>query len=254
MKLHCPDCGSPVSAEDMDLGKALAKCQACDSRFSFADSAGHGAASLPPPMSAGGARDKAGLLPRPEGLRLEKAGHAGSASWRWFEWYHLFLVIFCIVWDGFLVFWYRMAFSFGPDGNGPPKPFSLIMVLFPIGHVAVGIGLTYSVLAGLLNRTTVEASRRELVVRHRPIPWRGNRRLAASDVEQLYVERGHPARTGRGGVGHLGLFQLSAVLRDGGKVKLLGGFTSADKPLFLEQWIEQRLGIPPRPVVGEYRP
>ena len=85
--------------------------------------------------------------PRPERFRQERSGTRTTIAWRWFGFQFLFLALFCVVWDAFLVLWYTMA-------TGPTMP--LMMKLFPLLHVAAGIGLTYYTLAGFLNRTSVE--------------------------------------------------------------------------------------------------
>ncbi|MCA9050430.1 MAG: hypothetical protein KDA89_16955, partial [Planctomycetaceae bacterium] len=73
---------------------------------------------------------------------------------------------------------------------GPPQAdgFSWIMVLFPIGHVAVGVCLTYYTLAGLLNKTEILITSDAVYVRHRPIPWRGNRVVLRESVLEVELE------------------------------------------------------------------
>jgi hypothetical protein len=251
MRLFCPVCGSLIPAEDMNLDKALAKCRECDNLFGFAEAAnpagaaaGRDAASVA--AAAGGAGgmggtggDAAAILPRPPHMRIEEWGGTWRLSWRWFKWDYVGLLLFCVFWDGFLVFWYTIAFTKG----GP-----LMMKLFPILHVAVGVSLTYTVLAGFLNRTRVEVSPGgELSVRHFPLPWVRNRRIPPGQIEQLFCEesswRNNNRRT----------FHLSAALVGGGKVCLLSSFHDPGEVKFLEQQIERQLRIKPRPVVGEYR-
>jgi hypothetical protein len=61
-----------------------------------------------------------------------------------------------------------------------------IMIVFPIGHVAVGIGIGYRARAGLLNRTFITVTPTAVTGRHAPLPWTGQRNLAADTVTQAY--------------------------------------------------------------------
>jgi hypothetical protein len=82
------------------------------------------------------------------------------------------LLGFSAVWDGFLVFWYAMAFR---ARNAP-----LMMFLFPLVHVGAGVFITRMALVRLLNssRITLDASSFSLVTG--PIPQRGAREATAN--------------------------------------------------------------------------
>lgn len=98
------------------------------------------------------------------------------------SWYRpqLFLaLLFCIVWDGFLVGWYARALH---------QPANLFGLIFPLAHVGIGLCLTYATLAGFVNRTTFGVGDGELVIRHGPLPWPGNRRLPAAALRQILDE------------------------------------------------------------------
>jgi hypothetical protein len=264
MKLFCPDCGGPIPPADVNLDRLAAKCGRCGCVFGFADAlAAEGPRS---PSRRGGLAGGSGgsgpgvavhgatvgpaasrspqlpLLPRPRRFRVEEAAGAWRVGYGWFTPALLFLAFFCVAWDSFLVFWYSVAFT--------QRDTPWIMVVFPVAHVAVGVGLSYSTLAGFLNRTTIEAARGMVAVRHGPLPWVGNRTLRASDLAALYVE---PNTLAGGAVTRNGQpsWQLSAALRDGTKVKLLGGFTDPAEPRYLERQLEARLRLPPRAVAGE---
>jgi hypothetical protein len=146
------------------------------------------------------------------------------------------LAFFCAAWDSFLIFWYTMAFT-------TEAPW--IMVVFPVAHLAVGVALTYTVLAGFLNRTRIELSASAMSISHWPLPWWGNRTIAPLELAQLYCEYRIP-NTGQA------TYLLSAVLHDGRKVKLLST-QSEDEAMFLEQTIEEFYKIADRPVAGERR-
>ena len=142
------------------------------------------------------------------------------------------LLFFCIAWDAFLVFWYALAIKGG----------SLFAMIFPIAHVAVGVGLTYSLVAGFLNRTRIRVSPMEIGVRHSPVPWAGNKTIPRNEVEQLFCEyRGGKSPT----------YDVSVILSGGRRTKLVTGLETPDQALYVEQRLEDFLGIADRPVVGE---
>jgi hypothetical protein len=238
MKLHCPDCGRLIPAEDVNLSTSVAKCRACNAVFDFRDTlrseTRRGPNSGPPPVAP--------ILPRSSRIRVEEFAGVLRFHWRWFGLHHLAMAVFCVAWDSFLVFWYSMAFS---DRNVP-----WIMVVFPVAHVAVGVGLTYTVLTGFLNSTTVEVGHDQIRVRHGPLPWTGNQTLPTARIVQLHCEQARSSSNRNGGSSTH--YELWATLSDGRKLRLLGGFTDITEPRLLEARIEKWLNIAPRPVVGEY--
>ncbi len=96
----------------------------------------------------------------------------------WFGWKVVAASVFAVVWNGFLVVWYGHALRSG----------NLLVILFPILHVAVGVGLTYFVIAGWLNRTRITTDYGSVSVRHYPVPWIGNMTIEAFDLRQLYAK------------------------------------------------------------------
>lgn len=189
--------------------------------------------------------------PMPEKITREVLPTGLRFTYRWFGLQFLFFAFFCVIWNGFLFFWYSTATT-GVDwsaGAGGLKSDQLMTLLFPIGHVAVGIGLTYFTLCGFLNRTTVNVSPREISVRHGPLPWFGNRTVPALQVAQIFREE--IVRQGKNGT--YTRYQLSAALKDNRKLKLLSGLDTPDLALYLEQEIERHLGIRDQAVAGEMR-
>jgi hypothetical protein len=123
-------------------------------------------------------------VPIPEGLDILQEGGAVVIRRSWFS--HLVwpLIFFCIAWDSFLIFWYKMAL-FGSDHG--PSSVPLIAIIFPIGHVAVGVGLTYFVFCLLLNQTDVVLRPDALTIKTHPLPWRGNQTIPASELVSFSV-------------------------------------------------------------------
>ncbi|WP_224362216.1 hypothetical protein [Hyalangium versicolor] len=236
MQLSCEVCHAPLRPEDVRLDLALAKCSACNAVYDLSGRKGRGLAEQSAQEKPRLVRAKASL---PEKFQVEDDGVSTRISWRWFSVIHAFLIFFCIAWDGFLFTWYGIALS---SDNAP-----LIALIFPIAHVAAGVGLTYYTLTGLLNRTRIEVSRNRLSIRHGPLPWPGNRDVPGRQFTQLYgVEQ---IRSNKGS--QTLTYDLIAIDREGKSVKLLGGLTAKDQVLYLEQTLERRLGIEDAPVEGE---
>ncbi|QRN96083.1 hypothetical protein JRI60_44830 [Archangium violaceum] len=231
MQLECEACHSPLRAEDVRFDLALAKCHACDAVH---DLTGRKARELAPTS-----RERRPIRPRaalPERIQVEEDGQSTVLTWRWFKKHHLLMACFCVFWDGMLFNMYRAMLE---KGN-----VSLVELLFPMMHVGAGVFLTYSTLAGFLNRTRIEASRDELHIQHGPLPWPGNRTLSARQLTQLYATE---VRGNKGSVS----YTLLALDRRGHKVELLSGLDDKDQVLYLEQTLERRLGIEDDPVDGE---
>jgi hypothetical protein len=223
-----------LRSEDVRLDIAVAKCRTCNAVYDLSGRKARGLATArteKPKL----VRAKA---PLPARFQVDDNDGATRITWRWFTPAHIFLLLFCLAWDGFLVMWYGIAlFTDAP----------LIMSLFPLIHVAVGVGLTYTTLSGLVNRTTIEVSRSQLTIRHGPLPWTGNRTVPGREFTQLYGEE--QAKTNKGNTTYS--YNLIALDREGRKVELLSNLTDKDQVLYLEQTLERRLGIEDAAVDGE---
>lgn len=230
-----------IPADDVNIQQALAKCSRCNAVFRLDQ-------QLPPAKPVKQDRPAA---PLPKKFLVEDLGTELVISWHWFSPAIFFLLFFCIFWDGFLVVWYSIVFGVGFFGKqgGPGGAGMLFMALFPLLHVAVGVGLTYFVLASFVNRTTVRVSQGELTVRHGPVPFPGNRSLFTADLKQFYCTEKVTNRRNSCSV----TYELNAVQADGTKVQLLGGLDELEQALYLEQRLEQFLGIENEKVPGEVR-
>jgi hypothetical protein len=233
MKIICPACRVPVAAEDVNLGTGLAKCRTCNNVFRF-----DALPELAAPSSASTVQTRArGPAPQPRSVTVSEGDGALTVEHRWFGPKYIFLTLFCLFWDGFLVAWYFIALHTG----------NLLFVLFPLIHVAVGIVLTYATVAGYVNRTTLRIDGSRLAVRHHPLPWPGNTELAAADVRQLFCEE----RISRSRNGPSYTYNLVALLADGSRKKVVAGLDSPSVPLFLEQHAEAWMRIGDQAVAGE---
>jgi hypothetical protein len=231
MDIKCPHCGRVIQADDVNVQTSIAKCRDCNAVFGFAAQVGGTGFTAP------GKR----AVDMPDDYTLATEGADLVLVRRWFNWKFMFLLLFCVAWDSFLVFWYVNALKH----NGP-----WLMVVFPIAHVAVGVGLTYFTVAGFVNRTRVTVNQLELRVKHYPLPWPGNRTLQRQEIDQLFCEE--KLNNSRNGSSYT--YGVSVVMPGGKRIKLVSGLDTPEDALFLEQKIEGYLGITDRPVAGEMRP
>jgi hypothetical protein len=122
--------------------------------------------------------------------------------------------------------------------------------------VLAGTPLFYRMVVGVADRVTIAAGGGYLVVRYHPLPWPGVT-TASNRIRKLYVERygGYAVGRGRGRIsprvlqrnrpdaGITYTYQLRAMVNDGPDIRLLGGLSSMEDGQYLEQTLEQHLGI-----------
>lgn len=226
--LACPSCGGKTSLE---AGTPLATCQYCGNQIILRP-AEQGWLNYADQFTR---RPEAAM---PDGVQLNTTPDGIEIRRRWFSAKYIFLALFCVVWDGFLLFWYSIAF-----GVGAPS----IMVLFPLLHVAVGLYLTYSTVAGFVNTSILRINRAGFSISHGPLPWPGGSDLPATDLEQLYTKE----EVHRGKNGTTTDYTLTAVLRSGRSHDLLKSLPSPEMGFFIEQQVESYLRIEDRPMAGE---
>jgi hypothetical protein len=159
---------------------------------------------------------------------------------KWFGIQTILLTGFAVVWDLFLVFWYQKALEHDAG---------LIFVLFPLLHVAVGVGLTYYVVASWVNKTHIYVNNLRFAVRHRPIPWIGNKDIPAGNLAQLYSKE----KISRTKNGTRVSYEVRANTKDGHNIKILSGLENQEQALFVEQQVEQYLHIKDASVPGELK-
>lgn len=148
------------------------------------------------------------------------------------------LLLFCIVWDGFLFFWY-----FGVESESMP----LVAKLFPIGHIAVGIGLTYYTITLFINKTEINISNGVMKIRDYPLPLGNSKILNCDDFKQFYVKEKISNNDDSTSVSYI----LMGIKKDNKLKKIISGLHEKEEGLYLEQEIEKILKIKPENVKGE---
>lgn len=165
----------------------------------------------------------------PEGLDEIPTSDGVLVRQRWFSWSVIPLAIFAAVWDSFLFVFYTLLL------HSPHHP-SWPILLFPVGHLAVGVAITYSVLTMFVNRTDVQVSSGAVQVRKGPLPWFGNKQVPVAEISELLVR---PRAGNRGGE----TYSLMYVDHHRREQPLLTGIAQADRADYLAAVICQRLGV-----------
>jgi hypothetical protein len=242
--ITCPSCDASIPDDAVRPARKMAVCPACDATVRL-EQGGDGWRAVgftapappdglkvevdePPLRTTGGYRD---AITEPGRFR---------ASRRWWTPMVIFLTFFVLFWDGFLVFWYAMAFS----GLGAPGGVRLVMVLFPLFHVAVGVGLTWFVLATWLNRTTIEVEGGRMTCRHGPIPWPfGKAEPIALDAVDLFETEEAVSRFGNHRRGRSSRsWKVVARTEDGRRVPVVTRLGDERQAKFLARRLDAQLG------------
>ena len=163
----------------------------------------------------------------PEGLDCVESASLTTIRRVWISWKVAPLILFAIGWDSFLIFWYSTALK-----SHPP----LMAVLFPLGHVAVGIGLTYFIIASLFNKTDIECNALGVRVQTYPIPWMGNCAVRAEDIKGVVLRQ----RTGNQNNVSYTVMYIDASRKER---KLVRGLTEYEQAAFIAQVIKSTLGL-----------
>jgi len=205
---------------------------------------------------------------RPRAGKPEKVTEDGQRlKWRWFNpVLAVFLLFFSVFWNGFLVFWYSIvmgmfrapaqavANGYGASANAAlnaetvSQGLNWIFAIFPLLHVAVGVGMLYYTICLFVNRTDISLENGTLEVRHGPLPWRGNRKLSQTAIAQLFVAKRLSYSRKNGTSEH---FDLMVLDPEQIITPLLKDMPTLEHAKYVEQWVEQKLGIRNRSVEGE---
>jgi len=217
----------------MDRERGLARCTYCDTvvELDFSRPA-------PKPRAA---HERAPVA-MPDHFEVGYEAGEMVIRWGWFTTKHLIWFVFLIGWFGVMINEYTgLLSSTGPSADASASEMLLVVLL----HGGFGLAMAYVTLCGFINKTTLRARDGHMNVHHSPLPWPGSGTVEG--VRQLYSkEREHRGRRGRVSYS----YELHAVTTSGMR-KLVGRLQEAPQALWLEQTLEEHLGISDRPVGGE---
>lgn len=233
MKVRCKKCREEIPGANIDLTRNIAKCDACGEVFNCEmELAGIASSAFREPSVC--SRPDIAV---PKGVTVGYENSGLKIRRRWFHPAILALLVFCVFWDGFMIVWYTIAIMKQQWG----------MAAFGTIHALVGVGLTYGVLCGFLNRTDIRVTFNRIQITHGPLPVPGSRDLTLTQNIQLYTRR--QITHSRNGTSVF--YQLWLRRDDGKAVKLLDRIPQQEHCLYLEQQIERYLGVSDRAVEEE---
>ena len=239
MQLLCKTCGAPLKSEHINLENCLAKCEYCNALTYFGDEFRPNRTSANEYGSRYDLEQKNNLTKHAR-FRVEEQGGELLVTYRWFTWAAIFLAFFCVIWDGFLVMWYTIGLT-----QGAPW----MMFLFPLLHVAVGVGLTYTTLCMFLNSTEIRVDAQQIRIAHGPLPCGKNVVLATNQLEQLFCKE----EISRGKNSTSYKYHVMAKIKGESDKKLIAGLENPEQAIYLERLIEKHLKIEDRLMSGEHR-
>ncbi len=141
-----------------------------------------------------------------------------------------------------------LGFWLGGSSSEMPDEDPVFWLFYSALFLSIGGILTWVGLADLVNSTVVRLRSGRVSVHTGPLPPGRRVELVATTLSQLYCLT-EVRSSDYGGLNCM--YSVWALLQDGSKRKLAGGFDELDQALWLEQQIEQALGIRDEPVPGE---
>lgn len=229
MILNCEQCGANMSDEQINTSTGFATCTYCGATTVIDEDI----VSRSDWSSQASRFD----VPMPSGFSVEPADGKLRIRRSWFRPAILFMALFTLVWNGFMVVWFSMAMRSGAG----------FMAMFGLLHAGVGMFLLYTTAAAFINTTTITVGMSRLSVLHGPMPWPGSKTLATPDIAQLYTRK--KIKTGKDSVKIT--YEVHVIGKDSRRIELIKGLDSEDDALFIEQEVEKYLGIKDQPVRGE---
>jgi hypothetical protein len=230
VRFRCKRCGAEILPQDVDAQRLIAKCRACNTLFD-AYGASDGTALVP------SKRSRARAPKPPEDVTFEPGRRPAPAGYR--------------VALGAPGVPLRVTLPSSRSTRQEGCGWTLYIVV--AGAIVIGIahgdirgamaiiagvlvaGVSYVLLAGLVNTTTVTADETALSVVSGPIPILRPVHIPSSSIEQLFVVDGRQRSV------------LVALLRDGTQRPLVMSERGEDL-LFIEREVERRLSIEDQPV------
>jgi len=229
MQIHCSNCDHEIEHADINIDKAIAKCSNCNNVFSFEE-------------EVRDVRQRPEIF-MPEGIEMMEFMSELDIRYKWRHAKPMngFLMAFTIIWNVMLLPFILMAIASG----------QWVVLLGISAHLAVGVGLIMHMITTFFNSTYLIVDEHEIIVEHAPIRlpfFVKDQYINVESVEQLYVKKYTSSKTnGRPNYA----YAVHVKKNTGDDIRLLKGFTSKDKALYIEQEIERYLGILDRRVEEE---
>ena len=227
MQVICNSCKSQITAENLDLKERIAKCTNCNHIFDFSD------------QLEGIVTSKREEVALPKGMVMNRDPIHLEIIRRWYGPMSVILTVLCFMWYAMFILHYGKGIL---EGN----IFSITNGSF---FAFIGLIIVYYTVAGYINSTHISAGRDFLIIKHKPLPWFGNKSIPSQELDQLYSKMSVYRYRGRD---HYSC-EIRAKMKTKQDIKLLSKLTDTAQALFVEQEIERFLNIEDRPVEGEMK-
>jgi len=225
MKIKCSSCGRDVPASDVDIRSQLAKCTSCDNVFNISS------------QVPGGGSINRDTVPPPKCFEINYVENGIEIVRRWFGPVAYFFAFFSAFWNGITFTIIFQAIKAGEWGA----------VAFCSIHGSIGLGMLYFTIACFINRTYIRVAYQSIDIKHKPLPWPGSKRVNSSDLKQLFSKE--KIHRNRNGVSYS--YEVHAITHAGATIKMVTGMQKSEHAIFIEQQIENYLGIRDESVRGE---
>lgn len=230
--LRCENCGEIIPANGINQDQRLARCQTCDSLFSIEE------------MAFEKRRRGFPIFLVPDGTDVLKLPDSLEISTSWLRASRKDKLKFDFIFTTFFSLVSFVAFFAGMLAG------SWLFIIFCAFFVVASLILLYMFLGNLVNRTIIRVDEQFLSIRHSPlkfIAWREHK-IVKTTVRQLFVREYNSNRT----VNNVpqktfGIYIQTADQKD---IRILEDM-NRETSLFLEQELEEYLGIPDKQVPGE---
>jgi len=173
-------------------------------------------------------------IPIPEGLDLITDYQGVVIRRKWFSHVVWFILLFVIVWDSFLITWYSSVTRI--DGK---DLFSLLFYIFPLGHVAVGVGLTYFCVCVFFNTTDILARPDHLQIITYPLPWIGSKVVSRRDLNGFLVRERWSNNNNYNNGARSVTYKVSYVDTDNREQTLLARLSNREQAEYISAYLAQ---------------
>lgn len=230
LKLACQQCGAPIAAANINIEKAIAKCDMCGCVFSFDQLLPRNEETTKPPLN----------IELPEGIDILKLTHELTLYIKWSNAFNKFLLLFAAIWNSVVLLFVIIAIATG----------TWIILLFISIHLSVAIGLSYYLIAQWLNTTQISVTGQRLAITHQPVwvPLYKNREIDSTSIKQLFCSQ---YEAGKVNNRPQYAYEVKLITQSGEEIRLMHGLKKAVQAQYIEQQIEQYLRIKDVRVEGE---
>ncbi len=189
----------------------------------------------------------AGVIPVPESVVESQTGSGTLVVCQW-DRKRVLLGIFAVAFLGFLPFLIGDA-MFGSDAICRSiRASNWITTIFVFSPALLMVAAGYVLITALFNHTDIHVTASELKIKIRPIPWYGNRTIAKSEIVQLFVRE----KVNEDSYGQISKnYEIHWIDSRNQRRPLVRGLR-VHEAIYLENRLEEILGIEDQPVSGAY--